>query len=337
MESMIVSRYIKEETDTLQADVEFITPAFLGGADGNAELRAAPFKGMLRYWWRILYGAKYTHPQPNGKTLQQKEAEIFGATVQTGGKSSVLLNLHKKDMKVSEPLFDRQKFSYKNMSGGWVNTADYLAYGHYEYDKAVHRNQYIHTAIQQGSSFSLTLTVRKAYSQEVFLSFLAMMQYGGIGSKCRNGFGSMRLIQYTVTGTGIPSTVDAELKSIIRNKNIPVGFSALSSKSRLYKTKYAAQCWEDAFVVIAQIYIAQLRRCIAQCEKTLFVAKNSRLPKFLLLSVTKEGHGFYGQILALPINFDYIMKGRSAEYNRMVEAVYTELDGIDKLQKRLGD
>ena len=305
--------------DTLTAQVAFISPAFLGGADSNVELRSAPFKGMLRYWWRILYSAKYKN------TLKQKEAEIFGSTAETGktgGKSSVLLNVYEKDMKVSMPLFDKQKFTYinRNRRNRSINTADYLAYGH--------RNN----VIQPGSSFAITITVRKAYSQEVFLSFLAMVQYGGIGSKCRNGFGSMYLLKCKVNEKVDAVSLAPELWYIYDK---PTGFSALSKMSRLYKTKYAAQCWEDAFVVIAKIYIDKVRRCIAKYEKQeLSVAKNSRLPKFLLLSVTKENNGFFGQILALPINFDYIVKDKNAAYSKMVDDVYKNLDGAAELEDK---
>ncbi len=52
-----VSRYTN--VDTWDFTIEVVTPAFLGGSDTNAELRSASFKGLLRYWWRVLYGAKY--------------------------------------------------------------------------------------------------------------------------------------------------------------------------------------------------------------------------------------------------------------------------------------
>ena len=49
-----VSRFT--DTKILRFTVEFVTPCFLGGADGNAELRVAPFKNLLRRWWRIANG-----------------------------------------------------------------------------------------------------------------------------------------------------------------------------------------------------------------------------------------------------------------------------------------
>ena len=69
---MDVSRYI--DTTELKFEVEFITPTFLGGADGNAELRTAPFKNLIRRWWRIANG----HLTP--EELWKKESDLFGST-----------------------------------------------------------------------------------------------------------------------------------------------------------------------------------------------------------------------------------------------------------------
>ena len=67
---MDVSRYVN--TEKIDFTVEFLTPCFLGGADQNAEVRVAPLKAGLRYWWRVLYGQKY------GDKLKSVEDEIFG-------------------------------------------------------------------------------------------------------------------------------------------------------------------------------------------------------------------------------------------------------------------
>lgn len=57
-------------------ELEFITPAFLTGADqGRAELRAASVRGALRWWFRVLGGTK------------AEEAEVFGG-VQGGARRS---------------------------------------------------------------------------------------------------------------------------------------------------------------------------------------------------------------------------------------------------------
>ncbi len=59
--------------------LEFITPAFLAGADqGVAELRAASIRGALRWWFRVLGGTK------------EEEAAAFGG-VQGGARRSKVI------------------------------------------------------------------------------------------------------------------------------------------------------------------------------------------------------------------------------------------------------
>ena len=52
-----IARFYRRER--LQFDCEIVTPMFLGNSRQEAELRAAPFKGLLRYWWRVANGYKY--------------------------------------------------------------------------------------------------------------------------------------------------------------------------------------------------------------------------------------------------------------------------------------
>ena len=59
--------------------LEFITPAFLAGADqGVAELRAASIRGALRWWFRVLGGTK------------TEETAVFGG-VQGGARRSKVI------------------------------------------------------------------------------------------------------------------------------------------------------------------------------------------------------------------------------------------------------
>ncbi len=60
--------------------LEFITPAFLTGADqGAAELRAASVRGALRWWFRVLGGTK------------AEETEVFGGVQEGARRSKVIV------------------------------------------------------------------------------------------------------------------------------------------------------------------------------------------------------------------------------------------------------
>mgnify|MGYP006978493258 FL=1 len=98
-----VSRYT--DTTELVFDVEFITPTFLGGADGNAEIRTAPFKNLIRRWWRIVNG------NLNPNELWQKESELFGSTERNP--ETVEQNKSRKKSEKEPEVFGKSKIDLK--------------------------------------------------------------------------------------------------------------------------------------------------------------------------------------------------------------------------------
>lgn len=42
---------------TLEYNIRFITPAFVGNAEQNGQWRTPPLKALLRQWWRVVYVA----------------------------------------------------------------------------------------------------------------------------------------------------------------------------------------------------------------------------------------------------------------------------------------
>jgi len=76
----------------LTFELEFITPAFIGGANQQAELRPASFVGLLRWWWRALKG------ECNIENLRAEEVEIFGG---------IAKNPKKEEIKMASPVYLR--------------------------------------------------------------------------------------------------------------------------------------------------------------------------------------------------------------------------------------
>jgi len=54
--------------------LEFVTPGFVGGASGNAQLRFPPLKYLFRFWWWV---ALWPHVK-DLKELREQEGRIFG-------------------------------------------------------------------------------------------------------------------------------------------------------------------------------------------------------------------------------------------------------------------
>ena len=76
--TICIPRHYRHERHRFECEI--ITPMFLGNADQEAELRAAPFKGLLRYWWRVTQGNRFS-----SEALYKKESALFGSPDEEGG------------------------------------------------------------------------------------------------------------------------------------------------------------------------------------------------------------------------------------------------------------
>ncbi|MDY3939321.1 MAG: type III-B CRISPR module RAMP protein Cmr1 [Spirochaetia bacterium] len=340
-----VSRYVNSVTWDFM--IEIITPAFMHGADSRyiqlrsasfkdncvkrykearyIQLRSASFKGLLRYWWRVLYGAKY------GDNIRQREFEIFGSATDEkkirAGKSNVQIQISANPKK---PIIGYVPFPQKGKtvinSKPQINPLDYLTYGIKP-----------KIALLPGTRFNLKLTVKKEYSEEVLQAFLFLCQYGGIGAKNRNGFGSLKII----TSFPVASTSGNKIYTAPQEQ----GYSALSRSSLLFSTKKLFNTWEEALLELADIYIDARRSLdtlhhfenrgllarpiISKKDKIDPFICRGRHPKFLIMSVTQSETGkYYGTILTLPIRFSEIEKNKynkeqsDHNYSNMVKEIH---------------
>ena len=318
-----LSRYT--DTKVLRFTVEFVTPCFLGGADENAELRAAPFKNALRYWWRVLYGNKYSN------NILQKESDIFGSTEKA---SKVIISINPlNSIQTEKKGFPNGKRISVQHNGREmkINILDYLAYGKYEYVKGS-GNVYPNTYITPGCKFQITIqysALSGEQTSELEDAVLAFTRYGGVGSRSHNGFGSLK----------------TEGLDLQWSKNVMIGnkqsFPILSEDSRLYIGENTYRIWEEALSEAGILYkearnsldkphVFQHRGLIARpiiskFEKIPDNVRNDRIPKFIYLGVIKNSEGYRAQILSLPILF-YEEKSRK-DYEDVVKAIHLQFSG----------
>lgn len=301
---MDISRFTN--TTELKFDVEFITPAFLGGADGNAEIRTAPFKAEIRYWWRILYGAKYAAEG----NLVETESYIFGST-----EKKSLINIAVKSKisddsiteKIGFPNGRRIDVEHQGRTMK-VNILDYLAYGKYEYVRG-EGNRYNKTYIKPATKFVVIINIAdNKYISEIKDAIKMFFMWGGIGSKSRNGFGSM------VAGVNtFPFSMNVSISKE------PMDFPVVSKLVKFFITKKLYRTWEDALSELGCIY-KDARTSIEskhQYYKRGFVARpievkgeripdnirNGRIPKPFYMGIRKIDDKYLGYILSIPVCF----------------------------------
>lgn len=181
--------------DVVRVRLETVTPLFLGGADPSAcaELRPPSIKGVLRWWYRAL------HPKLN----HFEEAEIFGGTGEGQGQASFFIVVPPGGaLRVVKPLEDRS----------WSAEMAYLGYGlirlptRDERDRGVRGFLNDRPYIAPGQHFDIELRFRETDStrkgsakREVLNALWALVYFGGLGSRSRRGWGSLRTVQ--VEGT----------------------------------------------------------------------------------------------------------------------------------------
>ena len=176
-----VSRFIKMQ----KADfcVEVLTPMFLGGASGNAELRAAPFKNAIRYWWRITRG-DIPHDE-----LRDKEQELFGGVTGKANRSLVDVVVT-GDVKTGEAdqkdnIGEKQNTEANNRR---VALSAYLGMG------PVHFNgKYTKRRILPSEKFKLSVSFPEDHSKRIIDTLSLFSAFGALGARSRNGWGSFDL------------------------------------------------------------------------------------------------------------------------------------------------
>ena len=186
---MIITRY--HNMEELRLTVEFLTPTFLGGADQNAELRAAPFKNLLRQWWRVAVGSHYA----NHKDMLSAEGDLFGAVLDDNQASASKVRLALTPVEgsffLSEKGFFFGKTTHIEVKGGMaVDNSLYLGFGPITYQKG---KTELKRYIAPGSKAILLLSFpreKKAHMADLLHYIDA---FGTIGSRSRNGWGSLSL------------------------------------------------------------------------------------------------------------------------------------------------
>lgn len=264
---MDVSRFVNVEK--INFTVEFLTPCFLGGADQNAEVRTAPFKAGLRYWWRVLYGSKY------GDKIKSVEDEIFGTAKSDAktkvGKSRVIWEVvdsridYQKEKtitsfsdikygsdKVYEKISDRDWNTHarRGSKDNRMNILNYLALGKFTLDdendvnpknnKPKKKN---YRFIKPGSRISFNVRISTEKKSEIIDALKFFIIFGGVGGKSRNGFGSM----YSKEINELSWSGNVDISKV--KNNFPV-----LSKDFAYLESTALGKWDLALTKVGEAY-----------------------------------------------------------------------------------
>jgi len=181
----------------LEAKFRVVTPLFMSGSDkSKAELRVPSIKGALRFAWRSLALGRLN----SVSKVREEESRIFGSAGNDVGQARVHLRL-----KLAEDVVQYKDPILKYADGEPVGPgARYLGYGVVEAVPSKKRNtregQILRSCLKYPFEGILSLLIRNGTSSDdingIESAVIAMGLFGGgLGSKCRKGYGSFNLVE----------------------------------------------------------------------------------------------------------------------------------------------
>ncbi len=164
----------------MEFKIKVITPLFMGGKDTEvAEIRAPSIKGVLRWWFRAIYGKDTVEERLLWGGRDKKRDKLIAGQ----------LRMHIENFIESEenssPFVSERIFSY-------------IGYGLISWDKQERNYVASREFIPENSEFKLVFIwkdniLQDKHIRQLLLSVWALYVFGGLGSRSRRGWGSVSI------------------------------------------------------------------------------------------------------------------------------------------------
>lgn len=193
--------------EQLSYEIRFVTPAFLGDAEQNGAWRTPPFKALLRQWWRVAAAREHDYSH---RALRETEGRLFGnAWLEPKNgqsqfcKSRILLRLDpwsmgnlSSDRWPGGPM--EKVMTTRDAKGPGISADLYMGYGPVlPPNKRDGRTRItIRNAIDPADSARLRIGVESELKTDVAAVLQLIQWFGSMGSRSRNGWGSLELEPY---------------------------------------------------------------------------------------------------------------------------------------------
>jgi CRISPR-associated protein Cmr1 len=320
-----IERYKNRER--LDFECEVITPMFISGSNTKeVDLRSASIKGALRFWWRALYGSRFS----SIADMKKEEGNLFGDT-EKKSKIRLYVDISTQFIISNDNLVNGRTFL---VHGHPLSIFDYLAFGLCEYDRNQHRNVYKRKHIKPSSKFIIHFDFNNINnnSEQILKALSCLNSLGGLGAKSRNGFGCISIK---------PLNSNISLPQITNFSGERKEFTALNNDCKLF-TFQPQNRWEEALSDIGLAYRTarlsieprhsyQNRPLLAKplIVRNENISINDRHSKPYFLHVSKLANNQYqGSILYIPYN--YYQNDKLEEYNNVCNKVNQELERLRK-------
>lgn len=176
--------------------MKFLSPAFLGNAEQKGQWRTPPLKALLRQWWRVAYATDKNF-EVNLNEMRDQEGLLFGNAWLENRfcKSKIRIRLDRWDEGKLQTWQQLDNVKHPEVSRGVISSDLYLGYGPLSLvnNKVKIKNK---AAIQADESATLCLAIPDEDSSLIARSLWLMDQFGTLGSRSRNGWGSFSFEQH---------------------------------------------------------------------------------------------------------------------------------------------
>jgi CRISPR-associated protein Cmr1 len=347
------------EMKVLKYQVCFLTPAFLGDADKSGRWRTPPFKAQLRQWWRVAYAAKSKFCV-DVADMRKDEGLLFGNAWLSHNeyrKSLVMLRLDRwEEGKLKKAACPKDvPVIHPEVGGGDkpIGSALYLGYGPLTYDKDQHRTAIkAVAAIQDNESATLSIAYPKEYSLLIEQALWLMNQFGTVGGRSRNGWGSYILKPEPRTATfsgNLPLRPWRECLKL----DWPHAIGKDDKGKALIWQTTEHNSWKSLMKTLAEIKIG-LRtkfrfRVAGKPEERHWLSypvthhdvpdwENLRLPNSLRFKVRKIANDkLVGIIFHMPCMPPKFFKPDRSKIEKVWNSVHNYLDSLQKQLERIGE
>jgi len=187
--------------DAREYRVKFVTPAFLGNGKQEAQWRTPPFKTLLRQWWRVAVARDHNYDYT---AIREAEGRLFGhawldsdrhrdGSKVNGRKSRVQIRLTPWDKgslnSTQWPGGQFQKVTTQKTKSIAVRSDVYLGFGPVSHQTMAPVNR----ALSPSQEAVLRLASRPEDMAFMERPIQLAAWFGALGSRCRNGWGSLQL------------------------------------------------------------------------------------------------------------------------------------------------
>lgn len=276
---------------TLEYNIRFVTPAFLGNANQDGQWRTPPFKALLRQWWRVAVAEQLKF---DFDAMRKQEAMLFGVAADGGESRKSQVRIRLDNWSVGT-LTEAPAIGQVTMGKNQIPAALYSGYG----PVAPGPKLKARAAIQSGAEASFRIACPEDVGIEQAIAL--MNAYATVGGRSRNGWGSFELIGD-----------HAQLKPCMRDWQTAMQLDWPHCFGRdekpLIWTSSPQSRWEDAMKLLAQTR-ADMRRAVPDRLMLAYPStkgsmpgwgNSDRVPHSLRFKVRAAGEAFVAVIFHMP-------------------------------------